>query len=54
MLTGKDLEDMGYFEAFQQAKDIDLNDYAEWVEEKMLTTGDKRFLENTMESSLKS
>ena len=48
MLTGKDLEDMGYFEAFQQAKDIDLNDYAEWVENKMITNGEKRFLENTM------
>ena len=41
MLTAKDLEDMGYFETFQQAKDIDLSDYAEWVEEKMITTGDK-------------
>lgn len=48
MLTGKDLEDMGYFEAFQSAKTIDLEDYAEWVEDKMITTGDKRFLENTM------
>ena len=48
MLTGKDLEDMGYFEAFQSSKTIDLEDYAEWVEDKMITTGDKRFLENTM------
>lgn len=48
MLTGKDLEDMGYFEAFQSAKAVDLEDYAEWVEDKMITSGDKRFLENTM------
>jgi len=48
MLTGKDLEDMGYFEAFQSAESIDLKDYAEWVENKMITSGDKRFLENTM------
>ena len=48
MLTGKDLEDMGYFEAFQSARSVDLKDYAEWVENKIITTGDKRFLENTM------
>ena len=48
MLTGKDLEDMGYFEAFQTSEPIKLEDYAEWVENKMITTGDKRFLENTM------
>ena len=48
MLTGKDLEDMGYFEAFQTTEPIKLEDYAEWVENKMITTGDKRFLENTM------
>ena len=48
MLTGKDLEDMGYFEAFQSNKEIRLDDYAEWVENKMVTSGDIRFLENTM------
>ena len=48
MLTGKDLEDMGYFEAYQTSEPIKLEDYAEWVENKMITTGDKRFLENTM------
>jgi NTP pyrophosphatase (non-canonical NTP hydrolase) len=48
MLTGKDLEDMGYFEAFQTIEPIKLEDYAEWVENKMITTGEKRFLENTM------
>ena len=48
MLTGKDLEDMGYFEAFQTTEPIKLEDYAEWVENKMITTGDKRLLENTM------
>ena len=48
MLTGKDLEDMGYFEAFQTTEPIKLEDYAEWVENKMITTGEKRFLENTM------
>jgi len=39
---------MGYFEAFQTTEPIKLEDYAEWVENKMITTGDKRFLENTM------
>ena len=48
MLTGKDLEDMGYFEQFDIPTKMDLDDYAEWVEAKMVTTGDKRFLENTM------
>tara|TARA_R100000234_G_scaffold101001_1_gene70011 strand:+ start:2926 stop:3303 length:378 start_codon:yes stop_codon:yes gene_type:complete len=48
MLTRQDLEDMGYFEAFQSTEPIKLEDYAEWVENKMITTGDKRFLENTM------
>ena len=48
MLTRQDLEDMGYFEAFETSTPINLNDYAEWVENKMITTGDKRFLENTM------
>jgi len=48
MLTGKDLEDMGYFEQFDIPTKMDLDDYAEWVEAKMITTGDKRFLENTM------
>ena len=48
MLTRQDLEDMGYFEAFETSTPINLNDYAEWVENKMITTGDKRILENTM------
>ena len=48
MITGKDLEDMGYFEAFEENKSVNLEDYAEWVENKMITSGDKRFLENTM------
>jgi len=48
MLTGKDLEDMGYFEAFQTTEPIKLEDYAEWVEKKMVTSGDTRFLENTL------
>ena len=48
MLTRQDLEDMGYFEAFEQKKRIYLDDYAEWVENKIVTTGDKRILENTM------
>jgi len=48
MLTYQDLEDMGYFESFQENKEIDLKDYAEWVENKMITSGEKRFLENTM------
>ena len=48
MITGKDLEDMGYFDAFEENKPINLEDYAEWVENKMITSGDKRFLENTM------
>ena len=48
MLTRQDLEDMGYFEAFEQKKRMYLDDYAEWVENKIVTTGDKRILENTM------
>jgi len=48
MLTRQDLEDMGYFEVFEQKKEIHLEDYAEWVENKIVTTGDKRILENTM------
>ena len=48
MLTRQDLEDMGYFEAFEQKKRMYLDDYAEWVESKIVTTGDKRILENTM------
>ena len=48
MLTGKDLEDMGYFEAFQTTEPIKLEDYAEWVEKKIVTSGDTRFLENTL------
>jgi NTP pyrophosphatase (non-canonical NTP hydrolase) len=48
MITGKDLEDMGYFEAFEENKSVNLEEYSEWVENKMITSGDKRFLENTM------
>ena len=48
MLTRQDLEDMGYFDAFDEVKEISLSDYAEWVENKIVTTGDKRILENTM------
>lgn len=48
MLTRQDLEDMGYFEAFEQKKRMYLDDYSEWVESKIVTTGDKRILENTM------
>jgi NTP pyrophosphatase (non-canonical NTP hydrolase) len=48
MLTRQDLEDMGYFDAFDEVKEISLSDYAEWVENKIVTTGEKRLLENTM------
>ena len=48
MLTRQDLEDMGYFEAFEQKKRMYLDDYSEWGENKIVTTGDKRILENTM------
>ena len=35
MLTRQDLEDMGYFEAFDEVKEVNLSDYAEWVENKI-------------------
>jgi NTP pyrophosphatase (non-canonical NTP hydrolase) len=50
MLSEKDLEAMGFFEQFgnnpQYSKT--LHDYSKWVEEKMLTKGHDRLVENTL------
>lgn len=51
MITGKDLEDMGYFDQFDLNKPEDstvLADYTDWVEKKIVTTGDDRLIENTL------
>ena len=50
MISEKDLEAMGYFEQFgtnpQHSKT--LLDYSKWVEEKILTSGQDRLVENTL------
>jgi NTP pyrophosphatase (non-canonical NTP hydrolase) len=51
MITGKDLEDMGYFDQFDLNKPENstvLADYTDWVEKKIVTTGDDRLIENTL------
>tara|TARA_R110000751_G_scaffold123940_1_gene225028 strand:+ start:91 stop:477 length:387 start_codon:yes stop_codon:yes gene_type:complete len=51
MITGKDLEDMGYFDQFDLNKPDDstvLADYSDWVENKIVTIGDERLIENTL------
>ena len=48
MMTAKDLDSMGYFEAFQTVDEIKLSDYSEWVEKKMMTEGQERLIENVL------
>ena len=48
MINTTDLEAMGYFDQFDTPQQVDLDDYAEWVEDKILTEGDNRVIENTM------
>jgi len=48
MISEKDLDAMGYFEAFQKAEDVKTSDYSDWVEKKILTEGQERLVENTL------
>jgi len=48
MISEKDLDAMGYFEAFQTAEDVKASDYSQWVEKKILTEGQERLVENTL------
>ena len=48
MISEKDLDAMGYFEAFQTAKDVKASDYSQWVEKKIMTEGQARLVENTL------
>ena len=48
MISEKDLDAMGYFEAFQNAEDVKTSDYSDWVEKKILTEGQERLVENTL------
>ena len=44
----KDLDEMGYFEAFQNSEDVKTSEYSDWVEKKILTEGQERLVENTL------
>lgn len=47
MLSGDDLENFGYYDMFPTTEEgLDL--YSKWVEEKILTYGDERLVENTL------
>jgi NTP pyrophosphatase (non-canonical NTP hydrolase) len=48
MMTAKDLDSMGYFEAFQTVDEVKVSDYSDWVEKKILTEGQDRLVENTL------
>lgn len=50
MINGKDLEDMGYYEMFDQegTPKNPFAAYSQWVEGKMLTKGMDRQIENTL------
>jgi NTP pyrophosphatase (non-canonical NTP hydrolase) len=48
MMSVKDLDSIGFFEAFQTAEDIKVTDYSNWVEKKILTEGQDRLVENTL------
>jgi NTP pyrophosphatase (non-canonical NTP hydrolase) len=50
MISEKDLEGMGYFEMFSGSPQYSktLIDYSKWVENKMLTHGHDRLVENTL------
>ena len=48
MISEKDLEEMGYFDAFV-SDEVDWADlYSGWVEKKILTEGQERLVENTL------
>jgi NTP pyrophosphatase (non-canonical NTP hydrolase) len=47
MLSGDDLENFGYYDMFQTTEE-GLDFYSKWVEEKILTYGDERLVENTL------
>ncbi len=47
MLSGDDLENFGYYDMFQTNEDKQ-DPYSKWVEEKILTYGDERLVENTL------
>ena len=47
MLSGDDLENFGYYEMFPTETN-GLDAYSKWVEEKILTYGDERLVENTL------
>ena len=49
MLSNKDLEGMGYYEMFPEHEGKDWTEiYSDWVEGKILTSGDDRLYENTL------
>jgi len=49
MINEKDLESMGYFDMFPEYDGKDWTEiYSDWVEKKILTSGNDRLYENTL------
>jgi NTP pyrophosphatase (non-canonical NTP hydrolase) len=50
MITNKDLESFDYYEMFPETEKSSnpMKDYSEWVEDKILTEGHDRLIENTL------
>ena len=48
MLSGEDLENMGYYDNFQTKEDVDPMDYSLWVEKKIITKDQERRIENIL------
>ena len=49
MISEKDLENMGYYQMFPEQEGKDWTEiYSNWVEGKILTSGDDRLYENTL------
>ena len=48
MISGDDLESMGYYDNFEPSEGSLFENYTDWVEAKILTEGHERLVENTL------
>lgn len=48
MITRKDLDELGYYDMFQDTQKDTTDSYSEWVEGKIVTEGQERLIENVL------
>lgn len=48
MISEKDLEVFGYYEMFEEAAKDTTQSYSDWVEGKIITSGQERLIENVL------